>query len=338
LLEAEIEKTMKNGIASPLQEVDYPDPYFYNELGKRCWRCPQCSKEWNPEDNVCNGILDNIMGSRKTYKQHVLEEHRGLFYRCPLCSKGVKLKHDFCCHLVKNHSARLAGDTHEYFLCQNKKESGDVCQFKDNIKSQMIAHLKKVHFQNLQEKYPCEICGQQYNCKFYLIQHKKRVHSKTEQFLCSTCGRVFLSKTQQKKHERQMHTPLTLTCSQCPPGKDNQKKKYNQHTLKGHQKSVHKKKWQCTKCGFMDLGKQDLYQHFRIKHMNYLQYQCSQCGKQFGERQNAKYHYQTVHFKITERKIIAKLFEKNKDAIINRKETEPESYPNDDSIKGLLGV
>ena len=100
--------------------------------------------------------------------------------------------------------------------------------------------------------------------------------------------------------EQRAHAPATLTCPDCPPGKNGEKRRYNEATLRDHKSTVHNKRHKCPKCEWANSNPMDLVTHFWTKHLIYQRYQCSRCGKQFGKEINAKYHFQSVYEKNTD--------------------------------------
>ena len=115
----------------------------------------------------------------------------------------------------------------------------------------MTEHLTNKHFKHLKEQFQCEECGKKYNQSYSLTVHMRKAHSNgvdTVKSICSKCGKEFSSRHERNQHESRVHAPATLTCSECPPGKDGQKRKYSEKKLKDHILDVHRKSFKCPKC------------------------------------------------------------------------------------------
>ncbi|XP_069837064.1 oocyte zinc finger protein XlCOF6-like isoform X1 [Dendropsophus ebraccatus] len=133
---------------------------------------------------------------------------------------------------------------------------------------------------------PCLKCSKQFKKKFNFCTHK-RVHRK-EQFLCSVCGKWFISKSFLDKHQIHHATEKQFSCSEC--GRCFSKKS----NLADHRR-IHRrgKPFACTECEKCFSKKSNLINHHRI-HTGEKPFLCLECGKRFTRKSTLDNH-QIIH-------------------------------------------
>ena len=223
------------------------------------------------------------------------------------------------------------------YACAFKKDSSDVCNHQFYEKHQFVYHLINNHLEeNSRDIFTCEICGKGYLDMKRLELHRKRDHSDGEpEHLCPHCGKGFWEQSRLSYHIDAKHTIPTLLCDFCPRSTEKAKRLFTTTSLKYHKESVHEKKAMCSRCSYRVDSNDKLVDHFRDKHLNYKQFVCKTCGTQFARMYNARQHFQQVHQKNMNRKLDFEFFEKNKDVIENRKQTDV-NFPSNQEIATMI--
>merc|ERR1712029_397422 len=178
------------------------------------------------------------------------------------------------------------------------------------------------------EPVQCQVCGKSFYSMHSLGDHMRRAHSDPEMaiLLCTECGTSFATEEGLKNHKELTHDPKTLNCELCPiPKKGVEKKLYNKKSLHIHKLASHvnKNRNACPKCDFAVASLNKLADHFRVKHLNYLQFKCVQCGNQFTTATNARLHIQQVHEKNMSRTVDQEFFKENRGLYVNLKDIDP---------------
>lgn len=109
---------------------------------------------------------------------------------CNICEKRFCSLPNLRRHLKFVHSA----SPRERIPC-----GFDECNKTFLCKTGLASHFKIEHDKNY-VKFPCAICGKEFNLKGILSQHIG-THTKEKPFKCSICGRTYHTKSYLDRHE-----------------------------------------------------------------------------------------------------------------------------------------
>ena len=112
-------------------------------------------------------------------------------------------------HKDQNDSGSLRyGDPHTCIICNKTLYDRQNLQL----------HMFSIHRENnLESKFKCQICSQNFFSQGLHNLHVKRVHENTEQINCHICNKLFVRPSTLKKHVRIVHEMLKpFQCPHCP--------------------------------------------------------------------------------------------------------------------------
>ncbi|KAI4471513.1 hypothetical protein MML48_1g19925 [Holotrichia oblita] len=167
---------------------------------------------------------------------------------CEVCQEEFCLSEHLLEHQRKNHMVTS--------IDARLKNQCEICK-----KIYSSPNALKIHTRNHEEDfaktkpYQCELCGQRFSCKFYLMKHIRR-HTGEKLLKCNFCEKTFLREGDLLRHER-THTG--------------------------------EKPYRCELCDKCFGDKSHLIQHTRI-HAGDKPYKCIHCGKDFSQASNLRQH------------------------------------------------
>ena len=135
--------------------------------------------------------------------------------------------------------------------------------------------------------------------KSLLKQHIKVVHEKIKQYLCTQCGKCFVTTSQlnfhvKKVHEKDLNEVKISICKIC------QKEFESKHELNNHKLVVHEgiKPIICPEYPMGFARRINLIQHIRFVHTEKnltRKFDCEKCGSKFRTKGVLKTHIMNVH-------------------------------------------
>lgn len=139
------------------------------------------------------------------------------------------------------------------------------------------------------DEYKCDVCDKVLKSDAALKKHKLN-HARKRKFPCTVCGKAFLFKNHQVRHERNLHGKSineTFSCTECD-------RKFTQDfELKAHAR-IHASviTFDCEFCQKVLLDETSLADHMRI-HLSERPHVCETCGKSFIRNCHLKKHMWT---------------------------------------------
>ena len=301
-------------------------------IEKVAWRheaSQECAR-WTPEIESADDVFPEYKvepdASCVTIGPHSLREDMSMVYTCERhkCRVGCSCKicrnqktdcrqrcREFpcqdCTDQCKNHSIKLDRSfdfkKHEFTLKSNGRDTvkfaimhagifKDCVQCQDDLSDHRnfhrIIHIRCKFCQQLQLPFASEqiMTLQEY------VSAKKAITESAE-LTCSFCNKMFINKTNRKRHELTVHQHQgKLSCDKCS-------KKYSkQADLNYHLESVHMEethKVECDECEKVFKTERTLLQHKSYAHTSKQEYSCDKCDKTFTLKPNLVRHRREKH-------------------------------------------
>nr|XP_029719877.1 zinc finger and SCAN domain-containing protein 12-like [Aedes albopictus] len=142
-------------------------------------------------------------------------------------------------------------------------------------------------------KYVCSTCGRKFISHAGVVQHEKDIHliAETRSFPCDRCSTTFSKQIYLTKHIRTVHDNIrTESCSFC------EKRFVNKRALKEHIKNKHmeEKPYKCTECSMTFGNRFNLRRHLTT-HSTERPHTCSHCGNTYRYQSDMKRHIDAIH-------------------------------------------
>lgn len=217
-----------------------------------------------PENNQCE-ICDKIFLNKHKLKKHLVAHSNHRPFQCTMCPKAFKEN-----FILNKHVRTMHTDP-------APKESCKICG-RSIAKTSFDRHLKT---HKNPPSYQCTVCTKKFVDADTLEKHFRRVHKKEQSFdlypfLCNTCGKGLISKTELNRHMNTHLKEAKFKCSEC-------EKAYTSHAgLRSHIKGFHlnERPFVCTVCSKAFPTKIILKHHMRT-HTGEKPFKCLICTKKF---------------------------------------------------------
>ena len=266
-------------------------PFICKKCGKICvskchWRkhlkghCLKKSKQL--ECDKCGREFYSI----SYYKWHKVFHAFPKSFGCEYChqrfsSEDLKQIHVFTYH--------KEGKTN---TCRKRTKGRYPCQRYDKIctqKAHMEEHME-THNEKRERNFVCEVCGQRFYQKRYLVHHKAVIHDgkqskKYGRFVCAVCHKVCSQKHHLKQH-MEMHCEKrerNFVCEVCGKGF------FSKKNLASHKRVHENSAFPCPHCAKVLGTKNGLDGHLRL-HTGEKCYACAVCSKGFPSSSGLRYH------------------------------------------------
>lgn len=185
-----------------------------------------------------------------------------------------------------------------------------ICNKTFATKLSLVAHEKKIHLGQRDERFQCQVCKYKAPDKFQFKVHMAR-HNKAPSLVCDYCGAGHYTKTELNKHiqadhcggypcdicqksfrspeylkrHKVVHEPdydplkVNFTCEECGKGFLNEVR-FKRHLLR-HKGQL--PTYNCDSCGKTITSKASFETHLRM-HTGLKPFICSECGKAFSDK------------------------------------------------------
>ncbi|MED6246544.1 hypothetical protein ATANTOWER_019539 [Ataeniobius toweri] len=188
-------------------------------------------------------------------------------YSCIQCEKGFTSQSGYY------HHQRLHKRGRE-FKCKECNK-GFLCSY--SLKQHERLHDGPTNF--------CAICGRNFS-KNGFIRHMQ-MHRGEKNFLCTTCGKAFLSSGELRLHNRSHTGEMPYTCVHCGKG----------FSSKGHlvvhtRSHTGERPYLCAECPKRFLTLNCLKRH-SLSHNGVKPFKCPNCDREFSQQGNMKRHMAT---------------------------------------------
>ena len=253
--------------------------YMVTLLPNGNFKCPECVKEWEKQDNIAYH-LKTVHGKEKKI--------------CPFCGQAFMPK-TLKSHMLRKHPEAT-------FVC-------DKCEYTTHVESSLKYHMQSKHDGI---RHMCEECGKDFAHKFILAQHVQDKHSEKLHF-CDQCDYTFKGQSGQLEiHKKLKHSETNMVCPFCDfqsPTKEamdehRDSKHKHQATPKKSSEVERKiresrKEFICNICHVSKKSRATLGLHIRSEHEG-IRYNCSVDGCKFSGKQKTqlKAHMNAIHLNI----------------------------------------
>ena len=253
----------------------------HGNIVKEFDRCIKKQKNKQPR-----GRHECMECGKKFYKAACYEAHMKIHagikpYECEICGQRFTTTVNLNLHKRK-HDGTLHEDPYVCDIC------GQKFTRPYNLKTHQRLHTGE-------KSYECGVCERKFARKDTLDMHTKRVHmgEKLEyrslaekRFLCSECGKKFVSNSKLKEHMRVHTNEKPFQCTYC------EKKFTSGSTLTKHIRlHTGEKPFECTVCGKRFTESTHRTSHMRT-HTGDKPFECDVCGKKFSQSGQLKTHKQ----------------------------------------------
>ncbi|XP_015247099.1 PREDICTED: zinc finger protein 566-like isoform X1 [Cyprinodon variegatus] len=223
------------------------------------------NKSFTEEETKCK-ICEKIFEHPNQLKTHVkLHSFR---YSCIECEKGFTSQSGYYHHQRLHKKGRV-------FTCKECNK-GFLCSY--SLKQHERLHNGPTNF--------CEICEKNFS-KNGFVRHMQ-MHKGERNYLCTICGKAFLSSGELRLHNRSHTGEMPYTCNHCGKG----------FSCKGHlvvhtRSHTGERPYLCSECPKRFLTLNCLKRH-ALSHNGVKPFKCPSCDREFSQQGNMKRHM-TIH-------------------------------------------
>lgn len=219
------------------------------------------------DDKLENCVYCGKSFTHKEMIRHKAEEEKIL--KCRYCDQDFDTL-----QLFRRHTYRY----HKYYFCK-------ICNLKF-LKGAYEYHMSSVH----RSRPECTICNKSFATKLSLIAHEKKIHlgQRDERFQCNVCHYKAPDRFQYKIHIARHNKSPSLVCDHCGAGH------YTKGELNKHIQADHCGGYLCEFCHKSFRSPEYLKRHKHVHEPGYdpskVNFTCEECGKGFLNETRFKRH------------------------------------------------
>ncbi|XP_035806058.1 zinc finger protein 883-like [Amphiprion ocellaris] len=222
------------------------------------------NKNFTEEETKCL-MCEKVFEHPNQLKTHM--KLHGFRYRCSQCEKGFTSPSGYYQHQRLHKKGRI-------FTCKQCNK-GFLCNY--SLKQHERLHDGPANL--------CNICGKRFS-KAGITRHMQ-MHRGEKNYLCTTCGKSFLSSGELLLHNRTHTGETPYTCVHCGKGFSS-KSHLNVH-VRSH---TGERPYLCSECPKRFLTLNCLKRH-TLSHNGLKPFKCPNCDREFSQQGNLKRHQAT---------------------------------------------
>ncbi|CAO1440494.1 unnamed protein product [Diamesa hyperborea] len=268
------------------------------------FKCLVCEKTYSKKTSLfthhkthpehCVHCGTNRGSSAENIYEHNLQHINIRPFICKKCGESFLRNQQFVEHEKLHEKPPEAAP--EPVVSKDSKYKCKTCDSSYTNSKLFYKHQQESGHYN--EKFLCEICGNDFHSNFLLGQHIRRLHKRNadDTFPCNFCAKIFASKPNLDSHVRKIHqndksSHICGTCLGTFSSAPN---------LKQHIKNVHEaeKEFQCETCKKPFKAKNRLTRHEKQVHGNVDEvkvFNCEHCQKKYKRSWHQARHSQMKH-------------------------------------------
>ncbi|KAI4457649.1 zinc finger and scan domain-containing [Holotrichia oblita] len=200
-------------------------------------------------------------------------------YECEICKRTFDICTDYLDHQFEHNGALVfhcdkcpkVFDSREKIVEHDRKHKKpcSLCG-KMILKSSM-----KLHLIQHTDRHRCTQCLNRFNSRASLQQHIITVHTDIKDYVCSTCGKKFSSKTSMRVHMKSHSNERLYKCKLCSYAGRTASAVYIHMSTHENYFCI------CEVCSKTFKSMRNLNDHLRRVHSETRKHECNYCGKKF---------------------------------------------------------
>lgn len=209
------------------------------------------------EVNCC----DIMFREKKLFVQHLQDDHVTIINAdnlCRTCGMMAKNAAELKAHIIETHNDKVTAKETKLENLVNQKYIPAVCPICNKTysnKYNMFVHMNS----HEDQIFKCDKCDKVYRFASNLMNHKKLAHEGVMDYVCSSCGEAFPSRSARDVHAR-LHSGI--------------------------------RPYRCQYCCKSYRAKNTLDRHIEM-HLDIRKYECEICAKKFRKKSHLNYHIKT---------------------------------------------
>lgn len=163
----------------------------------RQYQCSRCERRFKAKENLKR---HTAVCKERTLAEKVQAINKGSLLSCEVCHRNFNTQEELQDHVIV-HTKRTS------WLC-------DICGLVLKSASNYRTHIARHDEYAADYQYQCNTCKKRFKLEHRYEAHLKK-HDNRQQFICSSCGKVFNTLNGLRQHEV-LHGERKLQCKFCP--------------------------------------------------------------------------------------------------------------------------